>query len=323
MKSGLRIALLPIALWLSLFLLEKLYDFGLSHNQNLKLSNIRTSAPDAELLIHGPCEPLWMISPALLDKFTGIKSYNLALSHSDFADNYLHLYFYLKDNRAPKYLLLYVTPESLDKHYNTFNSYRFAPYLSDSLVAAVVKENDPDYFRWTITPFMKYAYYNNKFNFDVLQGYKHYLAGRKNSYYPDGFEPPTKRAWGNHAAEFAQLYRYNTVFKTDILREKYLVKTIRLAKQNDIQVYLYESPVLHGALAYQVNRDEIIEKIKRIANREKVPFIQFDNLAMAKEKKYFISTLNFNMEGVALFNDTLGKFIKKNILEVDSFNCVR
>jgi hypothetical protein len=229
----------------------------------------------------------------------------------------------LKDNRAPKYLLLYVTPESLDKHYNTFNSYRFAPYLSDSLVAAVVKENDPDYFRWTIIPFMKYAYYNNKFNFDLLQGYKHYLEGRKNAYYPDGFEPPTKRAWGNHAAEFAQLYKNNTVFKTDILREKYLVKTIRLAKQNDIQVYLYESPVLHEALAYQVNRDEMIEKIKRIANREKVPFIQFDNLAMAKEKKYFISTLNFNMEGVTLFNDTLGKYIRKNILEVDSFNCVR
>ncbi len=315
MKTGIKILMVFVVLWVSLLLLEDLYDFGLKQNQNIKMASVKNSPPCTDLLVHGPCEPLWMISPALLDKQTGISSYNLALSHSDFADNYLHLYYYLKHNRAPTYLLLYVTPESLDKHYNTFNSYRFAPYLEDSLVNAVVKENDPDYFKYTWIPFMKYAYYNKRFNFDVLQGYKHYFSGRKNAYYPDGFEPPTKRAWGNHAGEFAELYQENTVFKPDSLREKYLVKTIRLAKENHISVYLYESPVLFEALAFQPNRAEMISRIKTIAAQEQVPFVQFEHLAMAKEKKYFVSTLNFNMEGLRLFNDTLSRFIRKNIVE--------
>jgi len=255
-----------------------------------------------------------MLSPALLDPKTNVSSFNLALSHSDFADNYLHLYFYLKHNKPPKYLLLYVTPESLDKNYNTFNAYRFAPYLFDSTIKTVVAENDPEYFRWTFVPFMKYAYYNNKFNFDVLQGYKHYFTARRLAYYPDGFEPPTKRTWGNHAGEFAQLYAKNTIFEIDPLREKYLLKTIRLAKEKKITVYLYESPVLFEALAFQANRTEMIKNIKHIAAKEHISFIQFEGLAMAKQKKYFISTLNFNMAGVKLFNDTLAGFIRSRML---------
>ncbi|MES2680751.1 MAG: hypothetical protein V4635_12740 [Bacteroidota bacterium] len=314
MRTGIKITMVFVVVWISLLLLEDLYDFGLKQNQNIKMASVKNSPPCTDLLVHGPCEPLWMISPALLDQQTGISSYNLALSHSDFADNYLHLYYYLKYNKAPKYLLLYVTPESLDKHYNTFNSYRFAPYLSDTLVNKVVRENDPAYFKWTWIPFMKYAYYNNRFNFDVLQGYKHYFSGRKSAYYPDGFEPPTKRAWGNHTGEFAQLYKENTVFKPDSLREKYLHKTIRMAKEKKIRVFLYESPVLYEALAFQPNRDEMIDRIKKIAVEEQVPFIQFEKLAMAKEKRYFVSTLNFNMEGVILFNDTLGRFFNSVIL---------
>jgi hypothetical protein len=314
MRTFFKIGSVLFALWATLLFLEKVYDFGLKHNQNIKMSALQNSPPNCELLIHGPCEPLWMISPALLDPKTKIPSYNLALSHSDFADNYLHLCYYLKHNVAPKYLLLYVTPESLDKNYNTFNSYRFAPYLSDSLVREVVKENDPDYFWWTFLPFMKYAFYTNKFNFDVLQGFKHYATNRKQAYYPDGFEPPTKRAWGNHAAEFAELYKKNTVFKVDPLREKYLIKLIRLAKQNQINIFLYESPVLNEALSSQTNRTELLNKINSIAKSEHVPFVQFDNLPMAKQKKYFISTLNFNMAGVKLFNDTLAGFINKKMV---------
>lgn len=315
MKTGGRIMITLLSLWLSLLGLEKVYDFLLTKNKNLKLTNIQSSPPSSDLLIHGPCEPLWMLSPALLDAQTGISSYNLALSHSDFADNYLHLYQYLKYNKAPTYLLLYVTPESFDKNYNTFNSYRFAPYLSDSIVSEVVKENDPAYFKWTFIPFMKYAYYNNKFNFNVAQGLVYFLKHRKEAYYPDGFEPPTKRAWGNHNADFVKLYSENTVFKLDSIREKYLLKCIRLAKQNKIRVYLYESPVLFESLSSQTNRNDMLSKIKNIADSEQVSFIQFDNLPMAKEKKYFISTLNFNIMGVKIFNDSLAKYIRKNIID--------
>lgn len=291
-------------------MLDRAWTFGLLHNQNLKLSNTSAHPPDAALLVHGPCEPLWIVSPNLLDPVTGLRSYNLAMSHSDFADNYLHLYLYLKSNKPPDILFLYVTPESLDPRFNVFNTYRFAPYLDDSLVAAVVRENDPDYFRWTFIPFMRYAYYSKQVTFHAIQGWKHFLTGRDSAYYPDGFEPPARRVWGNHHGSFVQLYENDVLFTTDPMREKYLRLTIRLAKTHGIKVYLYESPVLSEAIPFQPNRDEMVGQIKKMAAQEGVEYVQFSNLPMAGDRRYFNSTLTFNMEGVKVFNDTLGRYIR-------------
>jgi len=175
MKNILKILVSLVVIWFVLVGLSKLYDFALLHNTNIKAAYVQKTKIEADILIHGPCEPLWMISPKTLDKQTGLRSYNLSSSHSDFADNYLHLYFYLKNNKAPKYLFLYATPESMDPKYNTFNTYRFAAFVDDPVVDSVIKENDPAYYQWTKIPFMKYAYYSNKINFDALTGLKIYI----------------------------------------------------------------------------------------------------------------------------------------------------
>lgn len=314
MKYILKIVLFVLSLWLCLFALEKLYDAGLKHNQNIKSAYIQNTSINAGILIHGPCEPLWMISPAVLDKQTGVKSYNLALSHSDFADNYLHLYLYLQHNKAPAYLFLYVTPESMDANYNTFNTYRFVPYLRDSLVSKVISECDPGFYKWADIPFMKYAYYNHKQNFNVVQGYKHWFTKRALPYFPDGFEPPAKITWDNHLEEFIQLYPKGYTFKWNALREKYLRKTIELAQSHKIKVYLYESPVLKEAIVYQPNRPQILNRLKSLAGEYKVEYLLFDQMEMANSRKYFISILNLNLKGGELFTDSLGKYIRVNIL---------
>ena len=309
-----KIILFVLVLWISLVGLEKLFDIGLKHNQNIKSTYIQNKQINADILIHGPCEPLWMISPKVLDKQTGLKSYNLALSHSDFADNYLHLYFYLKHNKAPKYLFLYVTPESMDENYNTFNTYRFAPHLKDSLVDRVVAECDPDYHQWLAIPFMKYAYYNQKQNFNALQGYKHLFTKRQLPYFPDGFEPPAKIAWDNHLESFIELYPKGYYFKWSYLREKYLRKTIELAQLHRVKVFLYESPVLKESLPYQPNRNPILNKIILLADEYQVDYLLFDQMEIADSREYFISNLNLNLKGGEIFTDSLGKYIRQKIL---------
>ncbi|MCW3085630.1 MAG: hypothetical protein JWP12_2996 [Bacteroidetes bacterium] len=313
-----KILLSLIILLLVLFGLSKLYDFALHQNVNLKAAYVQKEKINADILIHGPCEPLWMISPAQLDKITGLKSYNLALSHSDFADNYLHLYFYLKNNKAPEYLFLYVTPESMDLNYNTFNTYRFASYLGDPVVDSVVQECDPAYYKWSKIPFMKYAYYNTNINFDVLQGLKHYAGKRRIPYHADGYEPPMQVVWDNHLEEFIQLYPKGYNFKWDALREKYLCKTIVLAQQHGIRVCLYESPVLKEALPYQPNRKEILDRIKALADKYDVWYLKFEGMKIAESRKYYMSTLNTNSEGSRIFTDTLGKRIN-GIINYDEF----
>lgn len=298
-----------IILLLLLIGISFVYDFGLKQNVNFKTAYIQKEKINADILIHGPCEPLWMISPKQIDSITHLKSYNLALSHSDFADNYLHLYLYLKNNKPPKYLFLYVTPESMDTLYNTFNTYRFTAFMNDDTVKNVVKECDKDYYKWLKIPFMKHAYYNNNVNFIAIQGLKHYFTNRKTPHFADGYEPPFQVKWDNHLEEFIQLYPHGYSFKWNAKREKYLRKTIELAQKNKINVYLYESPVLKEALPYQPNRKDIIEKIKLIADEYGIKYVQFENMKIAESREYFMSTLNTNMKGSEIFNDTLAIYM--------------
>jgi hypothetical protein len=301
-------------LWIILIILSAVYHFGLLNNNNLKASYVQKSAIDATILFHGPCEPLWMISPKRMDKITGLKSYNLALSHSDFADNYLHLYLYLKNNKAPQFLFLFVTPESMDKQYNTFNTYRFAPFIGDAVVDNVLKECDNDYYKWTTIPFMQYAYYSNNINFNVLQGLKHYYYNDTIPYNADGYEPPFVMKWDNHLEKLIHLYPNGYHFKWDNLREKYLRKTIELAKKYHINVYLYESPILKEALPHQPNRDVTIARIKKLASEYDVNYIQFNNMKIAESRAYFMSTLNTTIKGSEIFMDTLGSYINQLVI---------
>ncbi|MDQ3046112.1 MAG: hypothetical protein M3R27_01090 [Bacteroidota bacterium] len=300
---------------LLLMALSKGYDFALRENCNIKAAYVQKEKINADLLIHGPCEPLWMISPAKLDPITGLRSYNLSLSHSDFADNYLHLYFYLKNNKAPKVLFLYVTPESMDKNYNTFNTYRFAPYLGDPVVDSVLAECDPAYFKWKMFPFMKYAYYNSRINFEVIQGLKHYFGSRRVPHFPDGYEPPEQVVWDNHLEEFIRLYPEGYQFTWDPMRQKYLEKIIELAQRSGILVYLYESPVLEESVKYQPNRKEMLSRIETIAGRYGIKYARFQDMEIARSRDYYMSTLNTNLRGSGIFTDSLGRYIKKEMLK--------
>jgi len=293
--------------------LEKMYGFFLMQNKNIKSSYVLTEKVAADLLIHGPCEPYWMVNPTQIDSITQLKSFNLALSHSDFADNLLHLHLFLKNNQPPKYLLLYVTPESFDERFNTFNSYRFAHLMDDTLVNSVVKKMDPTFYRWHKLPFMRYGYYSNFINFKMIQGAKHFIKQRTKPFHPTGYQPPTVQTWHYQLDDFVELYPDSIRFDWSNQREADLDELISFAQGKGMTVILYESPVYKPTIAYQLNRETYLQRIRDIARAKEVPFWQFDDLEMAKDPNNFFSTLNTTEKGSAVFNEILAKKISEEL----------
>jgi hypothetical protein len=299
----------------ALFVLEKIFDFGFRHNLNLKAAYVSGNRVDADLLVLGPCEPLWMVSPAFLAKHTGLSSYNLAGSHSDFADNYLHLLLYLQHNEPPRYLLLYVTPESFDTRYNTFHSYRFAPFFSNEKVRRTVLESDRPYAVCGHIPFIKYGYYAHRACFIAFQGWKHYLTGKQEPYFPDGFEPPARVAWDNHHENLKKMYPKGYSFTWDSARENYLHAILNECASRKVKVILYESPILKEIADYQQNRGLCMERIRNIARMHDCPYLVFDEVPWARDRKYFISPMVSTLEGSYLFSDTLGRLLKEKYVK--------
>ncbi len=324
----------------SLLLLDQVFSFLIKENRNIKLSNVMKGSMKYDILFHGPCEPLFTIDASVIDSLIGTNSYNFAIRHTDFADNYLHLYLYLKKNKAPKHIYLYVTPESFDLRFNTFHSYRFAPYLDDTIVASVVEEMDSNYVNKTWFPFMRFAYYNNYKTFDAVQGFAHYLNNKNTPYFKDGFIPHPNNIYhtrpdGYIAPEhliyaagynvsqltdstlYYELYQARQTFNWNIIREKYLRKIFKLCASKKIKLYLYESTPYINSVSDQPNRKEFLKKINSIAKEYNSKYILMDQLEIGKDKQNFVCPLILSIKGTGpflkIFSDSINHNLKESI----------
>jgi hypothetical protein len=310
-----------IALLLLLFFTEIMYDFGLKNNMNIKLSFEQKTNIQFDGVILGPCEPLFSVDPQIIEDLSGLKLLNIAQRHTDFADNYLQLHLYFKKHPATKLVLLYVTPESFDVRFNTFHSYRFAPYLKDSLVCNVVKNVDVKFSRWLFIPMMKYAYYNYFKNAEALQGFKHWLQNDTVPYFSKGYTQhisenrfngytlPQNLIFHNFVSTtelenkqlYYNLYEDNELFIWNTKREQYLQKIIQLCEINHAKLVLVETPIYSPAIQNQSNRLFILKKIKKIAKNNQVPFWLFDSLPMNYSQDNFVSPLILSRKGTICF----------------------
>lgn len=281
---------------------EKSYDYFLLENLNIKPSYVSRKKINADIIVTGNCVPYTTVSPRIMEKITTLKTYNLAEHGADFTENYLSLLLYLKNNKSPQYLLVYVSPETFDNRYNFFKSYHFSAYLFDDSVKKTIEKLDPFYYYWSSVPFLKYAYYNNKFTFQVTQGAKHYYQNKKEPYLKDGYNPYT-----DPNLKYDLSFLKGRDFSWDKTKEESLLKLIDLAKKKKIKLLFYESPLYAGHSMYQSNRGEILSKIRQLARQNKVDFLEFDTLQMAHDQRNFVSTNSLNYKCSIEFSTILAK----------------
>ncbi|HXC04276.1 MAG TPA: hypothetical protein VNZ86_05945 [Bacteroidia bacterium] len=312
-----------VVLFTSLWGLEKTYDYFLSRNMNLKPAYITRHRIDADVIFLGPCEPLWMMDPDAFTKVTGLTAYNLATVHASFAENESMLHLYLDHNKAPKYIFLYVTTESLDGAFNVFNTYAFAPYLNQEWIAGRVAEEDSVYNRYRKLPFMKYGFYSDYVHFGFVQGVRHVWNKREEPYFKNGYVPPHDMVWDGRLERFIAQYPKGRHFNWNARDVKHLKAILEQARISNIQVILYESPMLNEVKPYILNREEIKQKITTFARENQVPYWVFDTMQISRSRDYFFSILNTNKLGSDIFNRTFAAYFeekKMNMRDKTRFN---
>lgn len=295
-----------------IYLIDFGIDFGIRQNKNLKQSYLQEGTINAEIVVHGPCEPLWTIDPSILELKTGKSVYNLAQAHTNFADNYLTLYHYLKHNRPPELVMLYVTPESFDERFNQFHPYHFTTF-NDSITDQVVSEMNPEFSKWRSYPVIRYTYFNEFTIFPAIQGFKHYFQRKEFPHFKNGYIPPLTMYWSNNYELFEKLYPKGMNYEWSLTSEKYFVKILNLCKQQNIQVILFESPVLDQAKPLQYNRENILNQINHIAQAYNVPFWQMGDHALSQSQENFFSSLCLKYEKGQQFSVELGERLREHL----------
>ena len=310
-----------------LLILQSFVGVGLKENNNFKVAYVSKYKIDADVLAHGSCESETMLDPAIIEKYVGGKVYNLALNHSDFADNYLLLNEYLKHQKKPSLVLLFAMPEAFDEDVtNTFNTFRFTHLLNDEEVKTTIKENDPEYAKLSWIPFLRYSYYSNFTFFKALDGWRNWIAKDTTTQWPTGYSTPNF-PWQQASYTFGAENREPFHFRWSATRVKYFVKTLELLKKHDIKVLAYHSPIYHEALPLQKNRDEMLKKIDSVCKKFEVPYLQFDSLPMRFQRENYhvsinptIPTYNNTIAGNLVFNNYFGRFLHDSLPSIFNRN---
>ena len=283
---------------------EKLYDLFIANNLYIKQSYILKKKINADILLTGNCVPYTTLNPSIIEEITKLKTYNLAEYHSNITDNFLTYYLYLKNNKSPKKLVIYISPETFDAKFNTFNSYRFAPYFNDKKVKEIIKKKDLNYYLAYHLPFLKYGYYNNQIHYKVWQGAKHLFEGKKTIQSENGYLPLNDKE-----IDFKPAYPIGYQFKWDKKEALKLIEFIKLAKSKGTMVVLYESPFFSRSKLDYPNRKTIISKIQKLANNLCVDYIQFQDSTLKEPD--FVNTVTLRGEAKIKFNIELASQLMK------------
>ena len=306
MNNGIRILIVLAVSGGILFGAEKLVTHFMKENMNSKSSFVVSGNHNYDALFLGHCMPAFTVSPSAFDSVTGTHSFNLAQHNASYAENLITLHLYLENNEAPKYLFLCATPESFDRGFNNFHAFRYAHFMDDPLIASIIEKEDPEFYRWSMIPYVKFGYYNDQVNFNAVQGWSHERQERKLPFFKDGLELPVDEK-GVRAFE-KPTYENDYQFKWDSGLESYYNRIIDLAKSQNIQVVLFETP-MNTDLADEAslpNREEMLYKIHRLASKRNLRFWTFEELDMTKEISNYYSTLNLKYPSVIQFSKEMG-----------------
>jgi hypothetical protein len=299
MKKGFVKATPTIVVLISiLYLLDAFYTRYFLINYNIKSSYANSGKINADVVFVGSSNVLYMVRPKVFEKETSMTMYNLASNHSAFTENEAHLAIYLKKNKKPHYLFIGISMADLTVSFCVFHPYLFTPFIKDSVIAEIVKNENPYYYYISCIPFLKYAYYNELVNYLVFQG----LTNFGHPYYPKGTYNTPK---GTHGFEhYHQIVKqHNGIINYDWTdkNNKDLISLIKYANSEGIEVILYEPPFWVESKKDYKGREAAIVHLQQIARENHSKLWLFDTLAICKNKGMFETVFHTNEQGSVEF----------------------
>lgn len=296
-----------VLLSLTLYCMEMVCGFLFRKNTGVKSVFVQQGRIDADVLALGSSNVLYMFAPAVFEKETGCKAYNLATNHASFSENLALLHLYLLHNKAPRFLLIGINLPDMTLSGSAFHGYDFAPFMDEPVIHALVERNDPVYGRYSHIPCMKYAWYNELTNPILAQGLYKWLSGR-GAFYPDGFYrvPDDGKEFRGYDT-FKKEHPEGVECAWSNEQARQLDSLLDYASGKGIGVMVYETPFLGEAREFFRGSDVLNRKIERAMSSRGVKFCVFDTLSLCRDRANFVSAFHLKREQAEAFTKILGR----------------
>lgn len=265
---------------------------------------------NTDILIYGSSRAWVHINPQMIEDSLEYSAYNLGMDGQTFPTQYFRHREYFKHNKNPEYIIYSLDLYSLEREAGLYNIGQFLPYSLwhyDLYKCLQPYENKYNFYDFAI-PLHRFIgneveleliekQLKNEINIPPLR-HKGY-AGMERQWNTDLDEKKTKlkSIEVNFDKEVVKLF-------DDFLKE---------CKQKNIKVILVYTPTYYKGKDFIKNYDEVFRFYEDLSRKYDLPFLNYSNLPLCREKKYFYNYSHLNKQGSLLFTKVLIEDLKEHI----------
>ncbi len=301
-KFILNILIFSLLGYTTFLVIDKMVTVGLRNSDAFvfeNLTRIYKGEINSNLIINGSSKALVQVSPYIIDTMLNFNSYNFGMNGANFEIQNLVYQLYRIYNSKPEYIIQVVGGETLELNENLHEYKRFAPYINDTLVKRVTSKLNGFSFADYYLPFIRYS----GFTVEIINGVSNYFGvklptDKSNKY--KGYISYDKK-WDNSFERFKEIYPDGQLIEIDNSLVSLFNNYIESCLKDNINIILIYPPTYYESHRYIKNRDEIISLYESIANKHRIPFLNYSENELFRSKQYFYNSQHLNKNGAELF----------------------
>lgn len=257
-------------------------------------------AINADILILGSSRALAHYDPRIIERKTGLRSFNIGLNGSQTDMQVARLKVYLRHNKPPFALVFNLDSFSFQiTHGGVYDPAQYMPYLNEPDIYDALKRIDPNIWKSKVIPLYGYTVEDLRFTWILgVRGLLHLWPVE------DHFQGFASRdaAWNEQFERF-RASRPNG-FRVDVEAPgvEQMEELLTLCRDRHIRVILVYSPEYIESQKITNNRAEILSKFEELSRKYQVALWDYSDSAISASRAYFQNSQHLNAQGAELFS---------------------
>ncbi len=291
------------------FFIQYLADSGLKKMNNSiydDWNKILGGKLNSDLVILGSSRGCVSYDPRIIEKTTGLSSYNLSINAGSYNLQGLKFESYLNKNRHPKVIIQNIDLTHFGKSNYIPEEFQFLPYLNNNKLARELTAINSDYLWNQYIPLFKY----NPYKSFLVKGLLSFF-GKEHSILPTikGFAPKNPsfkkdehnlRRLREMSSDTLNIQSFKT--KLAVTRE-----FLHRYKTDSVKIFLVWAPEykerldIIASIVTPVKEDIVL----MVSDMPGVYFLDFSDDPINLKKEYFYDTFHLNEKGATIFSTRL------------------
>lgn len=267
------------------------------------MNKLMNDSINADVVILGNSRASSSYHPTVLDTILRVDSRNLGVSGQPFGVSYLRWQLYQRHNRRPKLLIINIDYADLEMVANGFEKEQYYPYMKDTLVKPYL---DLYGFSWAEKHVPMYRYRGNyKLMCIGLLEFLHIWHDTKGDY----IKGYSNKEWDWEGEKLEGVLRNGRVKgQCNPQVVNLLEGLLEVAKKDEISVVFVYAP-LFKRLKENLDEQLSLQTYKRLSEAYDVPILDFSEMDICYETRYFHDANHVNSSGAVRFSKDLAHSI--------------